>query len=114
MFQNTGIHAVTPAVIGTSPTTVYTSPDASTRAIFNTLDLYNDSGSTVVIQIWVIPHGDSASLANKRATIDIKTKQTYQYDLPFVVEPQGLVVVEADTGSAVSVNGSYAEFQDVS
>jgi len=110
MIQTVAIQKFTPLTLSTSEQTVYTVP-ASRFATIQSCFLYNDSGATVTVSVWLVPSAGSTALANKVLEKKVASKHTLKISFKHTINTGDRIIALASANTAVSINGSAAEFE---
>lgn len=92
--------AIAQQLVGTSPTTIYTSSgETATTAVF----LLNDDAGAVTVQVYVVPNGGSAGTSTqiiKNLSIDAADTYILQQE-KFILSNGDTIQVTADTLNSI-------------
>lgn len=108
-YQNVTPVQLGQAAITTSVATLYTVP-TSTRTYLKDINICNTSGSSVNVNVYLVPSGSSAATSNALLyTLAVASHTTYQWSGVQVLTPEQTVQVSASaTGCTIIASGGEA------
>lgn len=100
MPQSSVARRICQGEVPSSPTVVYTVPDAN-RAVISSVSFHNSSGATREVDMWIIPAGGSNDSSNKFLSTTLTDGTSYRESgLGQVLEPGDMIYLDTDNPTA--------------